>query len=130
MSLAVKPGLSMASRDVRVRIREGVVRVRVSEAVIRAVVRITTPQQQLHPVHLPAPKRGRVSGGVVHNVKSHVYYYIAIICKASREVRGRIREGAVRVRVSEAANRAVGRITTPQQQLSRIVSIVIVAPVA
>ena len=38
----------MASRDVRVRVTEGVVRVRVNEPAIRAVVRVTTPEQQLN----------------------------------------------------------------------------------
>ena len=43
----------MASADVRVRVREGVIRVRVSETAIRAVIRITAPQDQLILLYLP-----------------------------------------------------------------------------
>lgn len=44
---------SMASRDVRVRVRPVVVRVRISETAIRAVIRITAPQDQLILLYLP-----------------------------------------------------------------------------
>lgn len=44
---------SMASPDVRVRVRESVIRVRISETAIRAVIRITAPQDQLIPLYLP-----------------------------------------------------------------------------
>ena len=50
--------LSLASPDVRVRVREGVVRVRITETGIRPVIRIPTPQQELIPFYLPSTPVG------------------------------------------------------------------------
>lgn len=54
------------------------------------------------------------------------YVSFAMICKPSPEVRVRVRPAAARVRVTETAARTVARVTTPQQDLSSAVSIVIV----
>ena len=51
--LGVPSYQSMASPDVRIRVRESVIRVRISETAIRAVIRIPAPQDQLIPLYLP-----------------------------------------------------------------------------
>ena len=101
----------MPSPDVRVRVRPAVVRVRVTETAVRTVVRVTTPQQD-YPISTPVFLLNYVS--------------VAIICKPSPDARARVRPAVGRVRVTETAVRTAVRATTPQQDLSSVVSVVVV----